>query len=206
MRPLVVFDLDDTLVDYAGAIDLALSAFATQRGLSEEDLAFLREVNSRPLSVHESWQTIKTHFGFGETADELALAFAAMVPTQTIPFEGVALGLAELFDAMCFCDGDGPRKPEPVVFAEVARRTGAELAGAWMVGDSLHLRHRGRSGRRHDNAVDLRRAAGARRRPTARLRRPQRRRGVPDPARRDGGIEPVACLRNDRTRQVRSRR
>lgn len=165
-RPLVVFDLDDTLVDYDHAILSGLSAFAAERGVGEEGLTFLLEIDRLPLTVEETWSKIRTRFDFGEDASVLAERFQASLPALCRPYPGVvesltalrsagwttALltngldheqrakldgGLLTLFDAVQICDPAGPRKPQPDVFREVAGAAGAEVSGAWMVGDSL---------------------------------------------------------------------
>lgn len=166
MKPLAVFDLDDTLVDYAGAIDRALVAFALERMLGDEGLKFLREVNIRAQSVDEAWQSVRSHFRFEEDAHNLAMSFAEMVPKLTVPFEGVGSGLRalrgagwrlalltngverdqkikiadhfdDLFEVSVFCDDSGPRKPDPVAFNQVTYQAGVDPKDAWMVGDSL---------------------------------------------------------------------
>lgn len=166
VNPFVVFDLDDTLVDYDGAILRGLGEFAQARGLGDEGLAFLFEIDAQPLSVGETWRMIRERFDLSERAEALEAEFAATLPSLTFPMDGAVEGLmalraagwrtglltngvvedqraklrdgmADLFDAVLVCDGSGPRKPEPAAFVEVARLAGAELSGAWMVGDSL---------------------------------------------------------------------
>ncbi len=45
-------------------------------------------------------------------------------------------GLDRLVDAWCVSELVGHRKPAPQIFRLVAKRCGATLEGAWMVGDS----------------------------------------------------------------------
>ncbi|GAA0732661.1 HAD family hydrolase [Dactylosporangium roseum] len=166
MTPFAVFDLDDTLVDYGGAIDAAFVALADERGIGQEGLAFLRAEQERPGPPEESWQAIAERFGFPESSAELTLAFARRLPALCRPHAGAIDGLRTLraagwrtalltngdeldqraklgagwdglFDAYCFTNAEGVRKPDPVVFRLVAARAGTDLEGAWMVGDSL---------------------------------------------------------------------
>ncbi|WP_181157217.1 MULTISPECIES: HAD family hydrolase [unclassified Microbacterium] len=166
-EPLVIFDLDDTLIDYAQAADRALASFAHQRGLGESGVQFLRDVNAGTLTVHEAWQLIGEHFLLPESADELARSVAATLPDHAVAFEGAveglnslreagwrtallsngspsvqltkvrATGMEELFDAVLICDPGGTRKPDPTVFEDIAVRAGGGLRNSWMVGDSL---------------------------------------------------------------------
>ncbi|MBT2456051.1 HAD family hydrolase [Streptomyces sp. ISL-86] len=166
MTPFAVFDLDDTLVDYVGSIDAAFVALAEERGLGPEGLEFLRAEQEKPGTPEESWKAIADRFGFPESPEELTRAFADRLPALCRPYEGAIEGLRALraagwrialltngsepaqrikmstgfeglFDAHCFTDEETARKPDPSVFHLVAERTGAELEGAWMVGDSL---------------------------------------------------------------------
>lgn len=165
-RPLVVFDLDDTLVDYDRAILDGLAAFAAERGMGEEGLAFLLDVNRLPLTVEETWNRIRARFDLGEDVAVLAEHFQASLPALCRPYPGVVdslaavrsagwrtalltngldheqraklgSGLFELFDAVLICGPAGPRKPQFDVFHQVAGAAGAAGTGAWMVGDSL---------------------------------------------------------------------
>lgn len=164
----MVFDLDDTLVDYDRAILSGLAAFAVDRGVGEQGLSFLLEIDQLPLSVEETWGRIRERFALVEDAAELARSFQSTLPGLCRPFPGVveslaalrsagwttALltngldheqraklggGLLELFDAVLICDPAGQRKPEPSVFAAIAAAVGATAEGGWMVGDSLAL-------------------------------------------------------------------
>ncbi|PRB63746.1 HAD family hydrolase, partial [Microbacterium sp. MYb32] len=98
-EPLVIFDLDDTLIDYAQAADRALASFAHQRGLGESGVQFLRDVNAGTLTVHEAWQLIGEHFLLPESADELARSVAATLPDHAVAFEGAVEGLNSLREA-----------------------------------------------------------------------------------------------------------
>ncbi|GAB1336245.1 HAD family hydrolase [Streptomyces sp. E-15] len=166
MNKFAIFDLDDTLVDSAGAVDRWFIELAEQRNLGADGLQFLRAEQQRPVTPRESFQSIIDRFGFTESPDELRSIFLERVPRLSRAFDGVvhslgelrargwrtalltngtALdqqpkmrdGMADLFDVVCFADDEATRKPDPEVFRLVAGRAGAGLDGAWMVGDSL---------------------------------------------------------------------
>lgn len=177
MTKFAIFDLDDTLVDYVGAIDAWFIEFAEQRALGPDGLAFLRAEQERPVSPEESFQAIVDRFGLADSPIELQRSLMERLPLLCRTFDGVAAGLEalrqsgwrtalltngvestqrlkmrdglhDLFDALCFADDEGVRKPDPAIFQLVASRAGVELAGAWMIGDSLHSDIAGAAGLR----------------------------------------------------------
>jgi putative hydrolase of the HAD superfamily len=162
----VIFDLDDTLLDSTGAIDRWFVELAEDRELGTGGLAFLRAEQARPVPPEESFRAIVERFGFPESPEELQQRFRSRLPALVRPFKGVAAGLAELratgwciglltngkardqrpklrdglielFDVVCYADDEQVRKPDPAAFRLVANRAGADLMGAWMIGDSL---------------------------------------------------------------------
>jgi putative hydrolase of the HAD superfamily len=166
MAKFAIFDLDDTLVDSTRAIDRWFVELAEQRGLGAEGLAFLRSEQERPVPPEESFRAIVERFGFTESAQELRHRFWERLPLLARPYEGVAAGLAALhatgwrialltngkaldqrpklrdgllglFDVLCYAEDEQILKPDPAVFRLVADRVGADLRGAWMIGDSL---------------------------------------------------------------------
>ncbi|MDX6301002.1 MAG: putative hydrolase of the superfamily [Nocardioidaceae bacterium] len=66
-----------------------------------------------------------------------SLAVVTNGPTDVQSRKVEASGLADLVDALCISEEVGARKPEPLIFETAARRSGATLQGAWMVGDNL---------------------------------------------------------------------
>lgn len=167
MQKFVIFDLDDTLVDSTVAIDRWFVELTGQRDLGPEGLEFLRTEHRRPVSPAETFRTIVDRFGFPESPAELRHLFWERWPRLVRTIDGVpenlralrddgwrtALltngtqevqrlkmrdNLADLFDVVCFADGEAVvSKPDPESFRSVARRAGTELDGGWMVGDSL---------------------------------------------------------------------
>ncbi|MFF8838139.1 HAD family hydrolase [Streptomyces sp. NPDC015130] len=166
MNKFVIFDLDDTLVDSTGAIDRWFVELTEQRSLGPEGLEFLREEQNRPVPPGETFRAIVDHFGFPESPAELQRNFSVRMPQLVRTYDGVPEGLRALrergwrtailtngtraqqlpkmhdrleglFDVVCYADDEVVSKPDPEVFHIVARRAGVELAGAWMVGDSL---------------------------------------------------------------------
>ncbi len=49
-----------------------------------------------------------------------------------------AAGLPQLVDAVCISEVEGFAKPDRAIFERAAHRCGADLAGAWMIGDHPH--------------------------------------------------------------------
>ncbi|WP_369226011.1 HAD family hydrolase [Streptomyces sp. R39] len=166
MKKFVIFDLDDTLVDTTRGIDRWFVELSEQRSLGPEGLAFLREEHQRPVSPEETFRAIVDRFGFSESPAELRRLFRERWPRLVRTVDGVpgalrvlrehgwllALltngredqqrpkmrdGLGDFFDVLCFAHDEAVSKPDPEVFRIVERRAGTELAGGWMVGDSL---------------------------------------------------------------------
>ncbi|OLR91891.1 HAD family hydrolase [Actinokineospora bangkokensis] len=166
MRPFAVFDLDDTLVDSTAAADRWLVQLVDSRGLGPDALEFLRAEAASPATPQVSFTNIITKFGFTESWRDLRDAFAEGVPRLARPLDGVLSGLRDLrergwrqalltngtavdqlpklggglldlFDVVCYAEDEVAPKPDPAVFRLVAERAGADLDGAWMVGDSL---------------------------------------------------------------------
>lgn len=163
---LVIFDLDDTLVDTAGGIDAWLVELVAERALGPAGLAFLRAEQEREVSAFESYRAIIEEFGFSESPAELQAIFRRRTPLLTKVFDGVTDGLLALrehgwrtavltngsearqrlkmhdgldtlFDTVCFAQDEVVSKPDAAAFELTAARAGAPLAGAWMVGDLL---------------------------------------------------------------------
>jgi len=166
VKPLAIFDLDDTLVDYTGAILVSLDMFATERSLGEEGRAFLRAEHARPGDPRDSWLSIAQRFNLEETPEDLLDAFMASLPARVKSYDGVTEGLARLkslgwkialitngeevaqcakmpaelralFDVACFSETEKISKPDPAIFHAVLQRAQATPETCWMVGDSL---------------------------------------------------------------------
>lgn len=166
MTRLAVFDLNDTLVDNAGAIDGWFTELASERALGPPGLAFLRAEQQRPAAPEESLRAIIDHFGFTESPADLQRDLARRLPRLAVTFDGVLPGLRalrqrgwrtalltsgtaaeqrakletsllDLFDVLCFSGDEGMSKPDPAIWRLVADRGGCAPECAWMVGDSL---------------------------------------------------------------------
>jgi putative hydrolase of the HAD superfamily len=74
-----------------------------------------------------------------DRARERGWSFAVVTngPTRQQTLKIEAAGLHELADAVCVSEEVGAWKPDPRIFHEAARRAGATLDGAWMIGDNL---------------------------------------------------------------------
>ena len=165
MAPLVLFDLDNTLLDRETAYRRWATEFASARGLppgavdrlvdldgdgftSRTDL-FTQVRASYSLGdsveglIEEYHRDYPTHFTFpdGSRSGLRALRAAGWrvgIVTNGFSFQQRkldAVGLVDEVDGVCISDLVDAWKPDPAIFEEAARRCGAGLHG-WMVGDS----------------------------------------------------------------------
>ncbi|MFE8912457.1 HAD family hydrolase [Streptomyces globisporus] len=164
--PLVLFDLDNTLVDRRGTLAIWAAEFTAQHGLEDEDqanvLAMVAEraypstfdaIRARyrlPVSTAKLWHTYCTDI-------------AALVSCQARVLDGLeelraagwrvgvatngaadiqraklrATGIAERVDGVFVSEEADARKPQSRHFALAAARCGTVLGdGSWMVGDN----------------------------------------------------------------------
>ncbi len=165
MGPLVLFDLDNTLVDRDGAFRRWAASFVVGMGLPEgstERIVALDEDGYRPRP--EMFATLKSEFALAAGVDELVAGYRATYPRFVTKDERVRVGLSELrvagwrivivtngpgaqtakidaagltdlVDACCISELVGVSKPDVRIFEAAARMAGCDLAG-WMVGDN----------------------------------------------------------------------
>lgn len=165
MQRLVIFDLDNTLVDRQGPLADWVSAFSTQHALDDDSrLHLLQFVQER--ACPETFEAIRSQYGLVPSAAALWRDYLAhMVRSVTCPahvLEGLSrlrragwrvviatngeseiqtakvagAGIADHVDAVCTSEAAGVRKPGIVIFEKAAASCGANLAhGGWMVGD-----------------------------------------------------------------------
>lgn len=160
--PLLLTDLDETLVDRSAALRRWATGFVATRGLPDAEVARIVEMDrhgrrSRPefvAAVNESLRLdppLRLDYlsdyvrGFTldpATADALTRARAAgwrigIVSNGEQPqLDKIArVGLGPLVDGVCVSGLEQCRKPDPRLFRLAAERAGSSLEGAWMIGD-----------------------------------------------------------------------
>ncbi|MEU2774015.1 HAD-IA family hydrolase [Streptomyces sp. NPDC007162] len=167
MQPLLVlFDLDNTLVDRRGTLADWVAEFAAQHDLEDEDQAdVLSMVAER--AYPSTFDAIRTRYRLPVSTDELWRAYcadiAALVSCPADALDGLdelrsagwrvgvatngasdiqraklrATGISERVDGVFVSEDAGARKPQVRHFALAAARCGGVLRdGGWMVGDN----------------------------------------------------------------------
>ncbi|OPX12952.1 HAD family hydrolase [Mycobacterium sp. AT1] len=163
--PLLLLDLDNTLVDRAAAFLRWAERFVVARGgdvdwLVDADAdgyeprARLAErIRSQYLLDDSAFSSLQADLDAG-MADDLVLdpavpmgltraRNAGWVPAVVTNGRVVqqerklsVTGLDRLVETWVISEAVGAKKPDPEIFRAVARRTGLSLDGAWMIGDS----------------------------------------------------------------------
>ncbi|MGM1062339.1 HAD family hydrolase [Saccharothrix sp. Mg75] len=162
---LVLLDLDDTLVDLAGAFAAWAGEFAAEHDLADDAVPWLRaRASGRKDAL---FAEARDRFGLAEPAHVLWARYRARVPELVVPRPGVPdalaalrasgwrvgvvtngepdnqgaklrrTGLAAHLDGWCASGEAGVRKPDPAIFHLAARRCGG--GSGWVVGDSPEL-------------------------------------------------------------------
>lgn len=162
----MLFDLDNTLADRAGAFGRWARHFAADHGIDDAGLEWLIQQDddgSRPR--HDFFDRVRRRFGTEGTTDDMVARYGRTYPLfftregtnitaiQRLREHGFKVGVVtngeatqelklrhtEIIDAIdgwCVSALVGSRKPDPFIFEEAARRCGGVLAGGWMVGDA----------------------------------------------------------------------
>jgi len=170
VRPIVLFDLDNTLVDRQAAYRRWAVDFAAAAGLDEAAVAWLVRADDDGFADRQVlFRAAREEFGLPESVGDLVEQYRRRYPTYFEPDQGVLdglrrlrsagwrivvvtngppsqrekvtrAGLDPLIDALCISEELGVAKPDPRIFAEARRRSGAppEEVGGWMVGDTAH--------------------------------------------------------------------
>jgi len=166
---LVLFDLDNTLVNRERAFLLWAQQFLAERNLDATDLDWVVAVDADGKQSRAAFfQALRARFGFGDSDEALIAAYLKDVqafyepepPTldalEALRYAGWKLavvtngpatqmdkiraaGLDKVLDAWCMSGVIGVAKPEKAVFEEAARRCGVPLDGGWMVGDTPEI-------------------------------------------------------------------
>ncbi|MGA6175122.1 HAD family hydrolase [Streptomyces sp. NPDC012600] len=164
--PLVLFDLDNTLVDRRGALAVWAAEFTAQHGLEDEDQANVlgmvaeraypstfEAIHTRyrlPVSTTELWHTYCTDIaalvscqaGVLDGLEELRAAgwrvgVATNGATDIQRAKLRVTGISERVDGVFVSEEADARKPQTRHFALAAARCGTVLSdGGWMVGDN----------------------------------------------------------------------
>jgi FMN phosphatase YigB (HAD superfamily) len=164
--PLVLFDLDDTLIDRTGVFSRWAHAWAERHGFGPDAAAWLVEFDDncdRPRK--ELFEAARRRFDLRPPVWTLVDEFLNDFPTQFEPDPVVLAGLTELrrtgwrialatngstmqrpkmaaaglldcVDGVCVSEEIGMAKPDPGIFRAAATAAGGMLANGWMVGDS----------------------------------------------------------------------
>ncbi|WP_406722883.1 HAD-IA family hydrolase [Streptomyces althioticus] len=165
-RLLVLFDLDNTLVDRRRTLTDWSAEFTARHGLADEERAHVLGMVAE-RAYPSAFEVIRARYRLPMSTDELWRAYCADIATSvSCPDEildgldelrgagwrvGVATngavdiqrakltatGIAERVDGVFVSEEAGARKPQRRHFALAAGRCGAVLAdGGWMVGDN----------------------------------------------------------------------
>jgi putative hydrolase of the HAD superfamily len=164
--PLLLCDLDDTLIDRSAIIRDWANEFASAHALDNELAAWLILQDGDGYRARdEMWTSIKERLGLDDPVEQLIREYrrqfiqlirceesvvssltkaratgwsiAIVTNGEAFQYEKVnQSGLAPLVDAVCVSDLEGCRKPDPRLFQLAAERCGSSLDGAWMIGDN----------------------------------------------------------------------
>ncbi|MFJ2632206.1 HAD family hydrolase [Streptomyces sp. NPDC087422] len=165
-RPLVLFDLDNTLVDRRGTLDGWAAEFVSRHGLGDEARTYVLGMVSE-RTYPSTFDTIRTRFRLTAPTEELWRLYcadiAAMVSCPREVLDGLdelraagwrvgvatngaadiqwaklrATGIANHVDGAFVSEEADARKPDVRHFALAAERCGVALEdGGWMVGDN----------------------------------------------------------------------
>jgi len=164
--PLLLIDLDDTLIDRRAGFRNWARDFCARYGPGDE-VAWLEEIDAFGYTPREEFfALVRDRFSLTETLAELLAGYDDEYPTYALPPDDRALellhelrskgwrigvvtngrslqfrkleaaGLTGLIDTCCISGIEGVRKPDPLIFELAAERCGEPLTGAWMAGDN----------------------------------------------------------------------
>jgi len=165
MEGLVLFDLDNTLLDREGAFAKWASIFIETHGLSRDAWSLIESADEDGLRPRDQFfEVLRTSLSIEASIDNLLDSYRDEYPrcytvsedtldairrlrvcewkvgvvTNGPPSQMLKIEVTNLaveFDAICVSSIVGSRKPERGIFEEAARICGVPLSG-WMVGDS----------------------------------------------------------------------
>jgi putative hydrolase of the HAD superfamily len=164
--PLLLCDLDDTIVDRGAAFGRWAVDFAAQHHQGDDFVAWLEEIDDSALGPRpEFFVSIRDRLELAATLDELtADYYRAFLPQfrcdddvrtalAAARAQGWCIaivtngpktqedkihhaGLEPLVDAWCVSSIEGHRKPDARLLEVAAERCAVSLDGAWMIGDN----------------------------------------------------------------------
>jgi HAD superfamily hydrolase (TIGR01549 family) len=165
MNGVVLFDLDNTLIDRERAFHQWARQFVTTRNLDPAELSWIVSVDADGKASRPAFfGALKARFKLSESEESLVVTYQEEVPGFYEPEPAIlaalqalrsagwrtgvitngpasqankirSAGLDVVLDAWCISGVEGVAKPERRIFEEAARRCGAHLEG-WMVGDT----------------------------------------------------------------------
>ncbi|MFB4192910.1 HAD family hydrolase [Streptomyces carpaticus] len=172
--PLLLLDLDNTLIDRDSAFRAAAAAFFAEHALPGDDLEWLMRLDAGGYGLRDDIAAALAGRYGDAVPEDAVLAFldrggadrVVLAPAvRTALGEAVAAGwtcaivtngtvaqqerkirgtgLDGLVHGWVISEALGCKKPAPEIFRAAAAVTGAELSGAWVVGDSPHADVRG---------------------------------------------------------------
>jgi putative hydrolase of the HAD superfamily len=146
--PLLLVDMDDTLVDRAATVHRWMER-RVGRGPHPRVARLVRRLHlhrwgARMISLHERGE-VRSYVLEEGVADALArvrregwsIAVITNGNRRTQPAKIASAGIGPLVDGVVISSHEGFAKPDPRVFRLAAERAGASLEGAWVVGDDL---------------------------------------------------------------------
>ncbi|MEV4350425.1 HAD family hydrolase [Actinoplanes sp. NPDC049596] len=160
--PLLLLDLDNTLIDRDAAFRAAVTAFLAGHGLPAADVDWVMTVDGGGFVPRDEVATTLTQ-RYGVDArplldtgaadcvvleppvaraltDARARGWTSVIVTNGRTAQQEAkirrTGLDRLVHGWVVSEAAGCRKPEPEIFHAAAATAGLPLAGAWMIGDS----------------------------------------------------------------------
>ncbi|MER6182819.1 HAD family hydrolase [Streptomyces sp. NPDC001652] len=165
--PLLLIDLDNTLVDRDAAFREAASRFLTRHALPATELDWLTTLDGSGCTPREDVaRAVVERYALPEgpvrrlldegVAEHVTLAGAtrrALVDARAHGWTCVIVtngrvaqqerkirgtGLDRLVHAWVVSEAVGHKKPAPEIFEAAAAAAGASLCGAWVIGDSPH--------------------------------------------------------------------
>jgi FMN phosphatase YigB (HAD superfamily) len=168
MNGIVLFDLDNTLIDRDRAFHQWARQFLATRNLDPAELPWLVSVDADGKASRPAFfRALKARFELPESEESLVVAYRDDAPGFYQPEPAILAGLQALrsagwgtgvitngpasqankirsagldgvLDAWCISGVEGVAKPERRIFEEAARRCGTVLGG-WMVGDTADI-------------------------------------------------------------------
>jgi len=164
--PVLLCDLDDTLVDRGAAFARWAAEFAAQHGQSDDFVEWLFEIDDAGFGPRpEFFVSIHERLALAQTVDELIAdyyraflpqfrsddAVRAALASARAQGWSIAIvtngpdtqhdkihhaGLEPLVDAWCVSSVEGHWKPDARLLELAAERCNLTLDGAWMIGDN----------------------------------------------------------------------